>query len=128
MKLSANERENLRFTLLVMAGGSLCSAQVEVAERMLDHIDGLLSAAHLQGMEQAAGICKARAENRFCEHGTTESDTNASYYQGHLAEFYEAQDEEDENCATAIRNAARAEVAAGTVAPARETGPRHATE
>ena len=54
-------------------------------------------------LEEAAKVVETIADDRFREHGSTEPDTNASYYQGSQAEFYEAQDEENENCVTAIR-------------------------
>lgn len=54
--------------------------------------------------EKAAQAAGKRAEDRFLEFGTTEFDTNASYYSGRAAETYETLDEEDEAIATAIRN------------------------
>ena len=72
------------------------SASYRAAERERD-------AARANALEEAAKVCEAIADDRFREHGSTEPDTNASYYQGSQAEFYEAQDEENENCVTAIR-------------------------
>ena len=55
------------------------------------------------GLERAARICERRAVQRFGDHGITEPDTNASYYQGSARDVYNAMDEEDEACAAAIR-------------------------
>ena len=54
--------------------------------------------------EDAAKACEERAQNRFLVYGTRESDTNASYYSVSAANRLEAQDEEDESCAAAIRS------------------------
>lgn len=54
-------------------------------------------------IERAAKACERRKHERFEENGTTEEDTNASYYTGIDAESYEAKDEECEACALAIR-------------------------
>lgn len=59
--------------------------------------------ARADALEEAAKVVEAIADDRFREFGSTEPDTNASYYQGSQAEFYEAQDEENESCAKAIR-------------------------
>lgn len=54
--------------------------------------------------ERCARIVERRAEARFAENGTREWDTNATYYQGGMAEIYEALDEEADEIAAAIRN------------------------
>lgn len=54
-------------------------------------------------LEQAARACEKRAERRFEENGTREWDTGATYYGGSAAEEYEARDEEDADCAAAVR-------------------------
>ena len=54
--------------------------------------------------ERCARIVERRAEARFAENGTREWDTNATYYQGGMAEIYEALDEEADEIADAIRN------------------------
>lgn len=54
--------------------------------------------------ERCARIVERRAEARFNEHGTREWDTNATYYQGDMAEIYEALDEEADEIAAAIRS------------------------
>ena len=59
--------------------------------------------------ERAAKIPERRRDARFEEHGTTEHDTNASYYTGRAAEMYDALDEEDEDVAAEIRAAAAQE-------------------
>ena len=54
-------------------------------------------------VEAAATVLDHRREQRFAEHGTTEWDTNASYYSGSRGEALEELDEEDEFAAKAIR-------------------------
>lgn len=54
-------------------------------------------------LEAAAKVCEKRAAARFDDHGTREPDTGATYYGGRYSEEYEARDEEDEECAKAIR-------------------------
>lgn len=54
-------------------------------------------------LERAAKVCKKRAESRFDEHGFREPDTNATYYRGRDAAALESMDQEDEDCAAAIR-------------------------
>ena len=61
-------------------------------------------AAAVAVQEAAARACEKRAHERFFEHGTTELDTNAQYYEGKAKEIYESMDEEDSDCAFAIRN------------------------
>lgn len=58
--------------------------------------------------ERCARIVERRAEARFNEHGTREWDTNATYYQGDMAEIYEALDEEADEIAAAIRSQSNA--------------------
>jgi len=53
--------------------------------------------------DDLAGVIQRRMDERFAEYGTTESDTNASYYSGRAGELYESLDEEDEEIAQAIR-------------------------
>jgi hypothetical protein len=53
--------------------------------------------------EKCAEACEKIADERFEEYGITESDTGASYYSGRTGDEYEARDEEDHNCAAAIR-------------------------
>ncbi len=57
-------------------------------------------------LESAAGFCEKIAEERFAENGTTEYDTNATYYEGSSGDEYEMRDEEDIACADAIRRMA----------------------
>ena len=57
----------------------------------------------LNERERCVAICEKRAANRFAENGTTEPDTNASYYEGAGADSFEAQDEECEDIVKAIR-------------------------
>lgn len=71
-------------------------ARQEDAERAL-------AEARANERERCARVCERRAEERFEEHGTTEPDTNASYYGGTRNDEYEALDEEDHDCAAAIR-------------------------
>ena len=53
--------------------------------------------------EAAAKVCEKRAERRFEEHGYTEPDTNAGYYIGRWKDLGDSLDEEDADCARAIR-------------------------
>jgi hypothetical protein len=55
------------------------------------------------GLEEAAKVCEKRAELRFEAHGYTEPDTNASYYVGEYKDLGDSLDEEDADCAAAIR-------------------------
>jgi hypothetical protein len=55
------------------------------------------------GLEEAAGVCEKRAELRFEAHGYTEPDINASYYIGEYKDLGDSLDEEDADCAAAIR-------------------------
>ena len=59
--------------------------------------------------ERCARIAEKRREARFEENGTREPDTNATYYEGHMAEIYEELDEEDEAISSAIRETPHAE-------------------
>ena len=54
-------------------------------------------------LEEAAKVCEKRAAVRWDSKGYTEPSTNASYYPGRAAEVNTAMDEEDEDCAAAIR-------------------------
>ena len=79
----------------------------EIAEAFARH--RLATEARAQGLveaerERCARIVERRAEARFAENGTREWDTNATYYQGGMAEIYEALDEEADEIAAAIRN------------------------
>jgi hypothetical protein len=58
--------------------------------------------------ERCARIVERRVEARFNEHGTREWDTNATYYQGDMAEIYEALDEEADEIAATIRSQSNA--------------------
>jgi len=60
-------------------------------------------AAKAQEREACARLCEKQADDRFADYGTREHDTGATYYSGRAAEEYEARDEEDNNCAAAIR-------------------------
>jgi hypothetical protein len=63
----------------------------------------LIAAAKAEEREACAKVCEARAEARFNEHGTTDSDTNACYYAHEEGGDYESRDDEDAHCATEIR-------------------------
>ena len=54
-------------------------------------------------VERCAKVCERRAEERFAEHGTRDPDTNACYYGGRMEDVYSSLDEEDDDCAAAIR-------------------------
>ena len=62
-----------------------------------------VAAAVLRETERCARVCEKRAEDRFAAHGATEFDTNASHY-GRQEDTYAPLDEEDEDCAAAIRH------------------------
>lgn len=71
--------------------------------RSADIILSALIQAQSLALEEAAKVCEKRAELRFQENGTTEWDTGASYYGGSCEAEYTIRDEEDEDCAFAIR-------------------------
>lgn len=87
-----------------------CGGVIGFRELCWTHRDEILEALTArsdgwrEGAEAAARLVERRMEQRFDEHGTTEPDTNASYYSGRAAEMFESLDEEAEACATAIRN------------------------
>lgn len=54
-------------------------------------------------IEQCARACEKLAERRFDEYGLREHDTNATYYTGSAAGEYDTRDEEDADCAAAVR-------------------------
>ncbi len=76
------------------------AARLEEAASALSRIEAETEARVL---EMAAKVCERRAENRFNEYGTREPDTGATYYGGRMGEELTARDEEDEDCAKAIR-------------------------
>ncbi len=61
------------------------------------------NAIRLATLEEAARACEKLAEERFNDHGIREPDTGACYYGGRVEEEYQARDEEDDECAKAIR-------------------------
>jgi len=61
------------------------------------------NAIRLATLEEAARACEKLAEERFNDHGTREPDTGACYYGGRIEEEYQTRDEEDNECAKAIR-------------------------
>jgi hypothetical protein len=62
-----------------------------------------LAIAMPAAFEMAAKVADKRAEDRFADYGTTEWDTNASYYSGRRGEALDELDEEDWDIAKAIR-------------------------
>lgn len=60
-------------------------------------------AVRAAALEEAARACEKIAEERFAEYGIRESDTGATYYSGTRAEELDTRDEEDADCAAAIR-------------------------
>ena len=62
-----------------------------------------LAIAMPAAFEMAAKVAEKRAEARFADYGTTEWDTNASYYSGRRGEALNELDEEDAEIAQAIR-------------------------
>ena len=61
------------------------------------------NAIRLATLEEAARACEKLAEDRFNDHGTREPDTGACYCGGRIEEEYQTRDEEDDECAKAIR-------------------------
>ena len=88
--------------------GQRLHPEAEVKRAILLAIDRMQARVRAE-TERCARIAEKRREARFEENGTTEWDTNASYYQGPMAEIYEELDEEDEAIATAIRETPHAE-------------------
>lgn len=70
--------------------------------RTADEIRLAIRAAVAAERERCAKVCEKRAEDRFSNYGITEPDTNASYYPKG-AEWCAIADEEDDECAAAIR-------------------------
>ena len=62
-----------------------------------------LAIAMPAAFEMAAEVAEKRAEARFADFGTTEPDTNASYYSGRRGETLDELDEEDWHIAQTIR-------------------------
>ena len=67
------------------------------------HARAALAIAMPAAFEMAAKVADKRAEARFADFGTTEWDTNASYYSGRRGEALNELDEEDAEIAQAIR-------------------------
>ncbi|MCR4297523.1 MAG: hypothetical protein NUV75_02035 [Gallionella sp.] len=91
-------------------------ADEQTLQRM--QADHRLAAVFAETRERCAKVCEKRAYERFGEFGTTEYDTGATYYEGKAGEIYESMDEEDDDCAAAIR--ALQPVAQDRVAAAQE--------
>ena len=72
-----------------------------------------LASVRADTIEKCAKVCEKRAYERFGEFGTTEHDTGATYYGGKAGEIYESMDEEDDDCAKAIRALAPERTVAG---------------
>lgn len=66
-------------------------------------VSRLAEDVRLKTLETAARACEKLAEERFNDHGTREPDTGACYYGGRVEEEYQTRDEEDDECAQAIR-------------------------
>ena len=97
------ERDDARTSTFAQRAYVGMQSAKDEAETRAETAEAKLREARGLALEEAAKVVEAIADNRFREHGSTEPDTNASYYQGSQAEFYEAQDEENENCVAAIR-------------------------
>ena len=100
----AKQTDDLRAALAVMQQQAFCNHEnaesvVKIAERSQPQPDAAVAVER----ERCAKIAEKRAEDRFAENGTTEPDTNASYYSGRCAELYDSLDEEDWAIAAAIR-------------------------
>lgn len=88
----------------IREGASDCTMIVQAFARHRQATEARMAAAVEAERERCARIVERRAEARFNEHGTREWDTNATYYQGDMAEIYEALDEEADEIAAAIRS------------------------
>jgi hypothetical protein len=86
-------------------GKALVAAQSQVAAA-----EQALECARRDALEEAAKACERRAEDRFAEFGATEHDTNFSYYPGSREDELNARDDEDHDCAAAIRALAQPKV------------------
>ena len=80
------------------------AAHIDDLECRLREAEGRVSMAVEAEREACARLCEKMAEARFADYGTREHDTGASYYRGLASEEYEARDEENNNCAAAIRS------------------------
>lgn len=89
-----------------LALGSVTHPNAFVQTR-LESVERAIRLAVAETAEACARECERRAEERFDEYGTRESDTGATYYTGSRADEFEAKDEEAEDCAAAIREKAR---------------------
>lgn len=73
-----------------------------------DQVMGALQAAAKLGAvierERCARACEKRAENRMHEHGDYDPSTNAWEYPRHYGDLGNRLDEEDDDCAAAIRS------------------------
>jgi hypothetical protein len=69
-------------------------------------VSRLAEEVRLKTLEAAASVCEKLAYTRFDDHGTREPDTGACYYGGRNSDEYEIRDEEDLDCAAAIRELA----------------------
>ena len=78
---------------------TLCPA----SEYDCDLARAALAIAMPAAFEMAAEVAEKRAEARFADFGTTEPDTNASYYSGRRGETLDELDEEDGHIAKALR-------------------------
>ncbi len=74
-------------------------APLHAKRPLIDFVERLIA----EERERCAKVCETRAERRFDEYGYVEPDTNATYYNGVDADEYQTRDEEDEDCAKAIR-------------------------
>ena len=86
------ERRAIRFGESSAWPGSYASIDIDLAWQAWQECARLVAQ---DTWERAAKIPERRRDARFEEHGTTEHDTNASYYTGRAAEMYDALDEED---------------------------------
>lgn len=100
------DRQDMVATLKHEAhGASKCATMLQgEAAKLSESVPSATSVLPDAIIERCARVVERIAEARFEEHGTREYDTNATYYQGSQAEFFEAMDEENEDCAKAIRS------------------------
>lgn len=86
-----------------VAGANVVLDAQLAAEEIDEIIRAALAIAMPAAFEMAAEVAEKRAEARFADFGTTEPDTNASYYSGRRGEALDELDEEDGDIAKALR-------------------------
>jgi ribosomal protein L37AE/L43A len=96
---------NMIYNLAQKKGHMLTAADCEMFNNLRKQWDAARQAPDSRNaaLELAARACEKRAEQRFSDHGITEPDTGAQYYYVREPGLYDWLDEEDDDCAEAIR-------------------------